>query len=62
MNTYECLVKMGHFGAGSFGEQSVLVKADSILDAFRKAKALPGVKKGGMGFSGASVLKVCLQR
>lgn len=62
MNTYECIVKMGHFGAGHYGERSLLVKAASILDAFDKARALPGVKKGAQKFSGGSVLKVCLVR
>lgn len=60
MNTYECLVKTGHLGAGKAGEQVRHVRAFSILEAMRIAKRLPGVKKGNLGYSGASVLRVSL--
>ena len=60
MNTYECIVKAGHMGAGNYRERYLRVKADSILQAFDIAKSLPGVKKGRQQFSGGSVLKVCL--
>jgi hypothetical protein len=58
MFTFECIVKTGHFGAGSFGERSLRIQADSILDAFDKLRRLPGVKKGALGFAGGSILKV----
>lgn len=58
MFTYECTVKGGHVGSGRYEERRLVVRAPSILDAFRLAKRLPGVKKGRQRFSGASVLKV----
>jgi hypothetical protein len=60
MQTYECLVKVGHAGAGRSMERSVRVRATDFLSALRIAKTLPGVKKGAQRFSGASVLRVSL--
>ncbi len=60
MNTYECLVKTGHRGSGKYGEQVRRVRAYSIFEAMKIAKRLPGVKKGGLNFSGASVLRISL--
>ena len=57
MYTYECLVKFGHMGAGQSLERSVRVKANSLLEAMRRAKRLPGAKKGR---SGPSVMRVSL--
>jgi len=60
MSTYECTVKFGHLGAGHSWERSVRVRARDVLDAMRRAKRLPGAKKGRLSFSGASVSKVVL--
>jgi hypothetical protein len=60
MYTFECLLKYGHMGAGSSLERSVRVRADSILEAFRRAKRLPGVKKGRSSMGGAQVLRVAM--
>lgn len=46
MFTYECLVKFGHMGAGQSFERNVRIKANSLMDAMRLAKRLPGAKKG----------------
>jgi hypothetical protein len=60
MHQYECIVQFGHMGAGKNLEQSILVWASNICQAMQLAKSLPGVKKGAMKRSGASVLKVSL--
>lgn len=60
MSTFECIVKYGHFGAGHDLERAVRVRAFNIVDAMRRAKRLPGVKKGRLGSSGASVTRVSL--
>ena len=62
MFTYECIVRMGHMGAGRFWERPVRVRADNVLEAMRRAKNLPGVKKGQLRANGASVLSVSLLR
>jgi hypothetical protein len=62
MFLYECIVKMGHMGAGHSWERPVRVRADNALEAMRRAKNLPGVKKGHLRSSGASVLSVSLVR
>ncbi len=62
MFLYDCIVKMGHFGAGRGWERHVRVRANDPLEAMRRAKGLPGVKKGALRFSGASVLQVALVR
>lgn len=59
MFLFECVVRMGHWGAGRSWERPVRVRADSALEAMRRAKNLPGVKKGHLRMSGASVLSVC---
>jgi hypothetical protein len=46
MFLFECIVRMGHLGAGRSWERPVRVRADSALEAMRRAKNLPGVKKG----------------
>ncbi|HTA16534.1 MAG TPA: hypothetical protein VK786_02165 [bacterium] len=38
------------------------VRADNALEALRRAKILPGVKKGFLQANGASVLSVALVR
>lgn len=53
---------MGHFGAGRSWERTVRVRADSAFAALKLAKTLPGVKKGALRFSGASVLSVAQVR
>lgn len=58
MYLFECIVRMGHVGAGRSWERPVRVRADNALEAMRRAKNLPGVKKGHQRFSGASVLSV----
>ena len=58
MHVFECIVKLGHQGSGKYAERSVRVRADNIMQAMRRAKALPGVKKGYQRFSGASVMRV----
>ena len=60
MHIYECIVKTGHMGAGSSLEKSIRVKARDMVDAMRRAKRMPGVKKGFLKFSGASVMKISL--
>ena len=62
MYTFDCLVKLGHYGAGRFLERHVRVRADNALEAMRRAKNLPGVKKGALRASGASVLSVAMVR
>ena len=58
MSTFECLIRYGHMGAGRAFERMVRVQAYDVLDAMRRAKSLPGVKKGREQLSGASVLRV----
>jgi hypothetical protein len=58
MSTFDCLVRFGHMGAGRALERHVRVLALNAVDAMRRAKSLPGVKKGRERFSGASVLRV----
>jgi hypothetical protein len=58
MSTFDCVIRFGHMGAGRALERHVRVQAMDVLDAMRRAKNLPGVKKGREHFSGASVLKV----
>jgi hypothetical protein len=41
-------------------ERSVRLRAHNIVDAMRRAKRLPGVKKGRSSFGGASVMRVSL--
>lgn len=60
MHTFECIVKYGHMGAGKSFERSLRVRASDIFQAMRLAKSMPGVKKGGLRHSGASILKVSL--
>lgn len=62
MFLFECIVRMGHSGAGRSWERPVRVRADNALEAMRRAKNLPGVKKGHLRFNGASVLSVCQVR
>ena len=62
MHIFECLVKLGHQGSGRYAERSVRVRADNILQAMRRARNLPGVKKGWQQYSGASVMKVQMLR
>ena len=60
--TYRCLVKGGHAGTGRYVEKVRYVKARTVLEAYRKAKLLPGVKKGIYYLrTGSSVLKVELK-
>jgi hypothetical protein len=58
MFTYECIVRMGHWGAGRSWERPVRVRAVNAVEALRRAKQLPGVKKGWLQHNGASVLSV----
>ena len=60
MHIFECLMKYGHAGAGRSNERSVRVRADNIVQAMRRAKNLPGVKKGGLHNSGGSVIRIAL--
>ena len=62
MYTFECLVRMGHAGAGRSWDRLVRVRADSAMEALRRAKGLPGVKKGQARQSGSSVLSVAMVR
>jgi hypothetical protein len=57
MFTYECLVKFGHMGSGSSLERNVRIRANSLLEAMRLAKRLPGAKKGR---SGAAVMRISM--
>jgi hypothetical protein len=59
---FDCIVRMGHQGAGRSIERHVRVRADNAVEALRRAKVLPGVKKGFQCESGASVLSVALVR
>lgn len=62
MYTFECLVRMGHAGAGRSWDRLVRVRADSAMQALQRAKVLPGVKKGQARYSGSSVLSVAMVR
>jgi hypothetical protein len=62
MLLFDCIVKMGHQGAGRSLERHIRVRADNALEAMRRAKGLPGVKKGHLQMSGGSVLSVSLVR
>jgi hypothetical protein len=59
---YDCIVRMGHQGAGRSIERHVRVRADNAIEALRRAKDMPGVKKGSLRENGASVLSVALVR
>jgi hypothetical protein len=58
MSTFDCLIRFGHMGAGRALERYVRLQAYDAVDAMRRAKSLPGVKKGRQRFNGASVLRV----
>jgi hypothetical protein len=58
MDTYRCVVKMGHSGCGKYQEKTIHVHAHNIVDALKKAKHWRGVKKGNLLTTGASVLAV----
>ena len=58
MKTFQCIVKIGHQGAGKFTEKAFLVSAQNITEAYAKAKFLPGVKKGKSYSSGASIIQL----
>ena len=58
MHVFECILKMGHAGSGKNTEKAVRVRARDIVQAMRRAKSLPGVKKGGLWASGGSVMRV----
>lgn len=59
---FDCIVRMGHQGSGRSLERRIRVRADNALEALRRAKVMPGVKKGGLFGSGSSVLSVALVR
>ncbi len=56
--TYECILKKGHSGAGSYNEQKVYIRASNIIHAMKIAKKRGGVKKGRSNAGGQSVLSV----
>ena len=56
--TFECVVKKGHTGAGSYNEQKIYIKAHDILQAMDIAKNKGGVKKGRSNNSCQAVLSV----
>jgi hypothetical protein len=58
MFLFDCIVRMGHQGAGRSIDRHVRVRADNALEALRRAKFLPGVKKGLQCANGSSVLSV----
>ncbi|MBN2753552.1 MAG: tetratricopeptide repeat protein [Candidatus Goldbacteria bacterium] len=58
MMTYECVVKKGHAGAGSYNESKIYVEARSILEAMEKAKQRGGVKKGKSYNAGQSIIAI----
>ena len=60
MFTYECTVKFGHMGAGNSFERNIRVRAHSIIEAMRRAKRMPGVKKGRNSLGGASVTRISM--
>jgi len=62
MYFFDCIVRMGHQGAGRSIERHVRVRADNALEALRRAKGLPGVKKGFQNLGGTSVLSVAMVR
>jgi hypothetical protein len=62
MFLFDCIVRMGHQGAGRSIERHVRVRADNAVEALRRAKILPGVKKGFQRANGSSVLSVALVR
>jgi len=47
-------------GSGKSLEKALFVRARDIFQAMHMAKSLPGVKKGGLQHSGASVLRVSM--
>ncbi len=55
---FDGVIRYGHIGAGRAWERHVRIQAWDALDALRRAKGLPGVKKGREFTSGASVLRV----
>lgn len=55
---YECLVKKGHTGAGSFTENKIYVHAQNALEAMEQAMKRGGVKKGISFMSGQGVISV----
>ncbi len=56
--TYECVVKKGHAGAGSYSESKIYVEAKSILEAMEIAKQKGGVKKGKAYNAGQSIIAI----
>jgi tetratricopeptide (TPR) repeat protein len=58
MMTYECVVKKGHAGAGSYNESKIYVEARNILEAMEKAKQRGGVKKGKSYNAGQSIIAI----
>ncbi len=62
MFLFDCVVRVGHQGAGRSLERRVRVRAENALEALRRVKGLPGVKKGAYSANGSSVLSVALVR
>jgi len=56
--TYECVVKKGHTGAGSYSEAKLFIKASNIIDAMNIARNRGGVKKGRAYMGGQSVISI----
>ena len=60
MHLFECVLKCGHVGSGKSAEKSVRIRANNIMQAMRRAKTLPGVKKGALLHSGGSVMRISM--
>lgn len=41
---YSALLKYGHFGSGNYVEKRVILYAENLIEAWKKATLLPGVK------------------
>lgn len=46
MKYYKALMQMGHMGTGKHLPVNIYVKANDLLSAMKKAKAIPAIKHG----------------
>jgi hypothetical protein len=52
-------MKFGHVGSGKYVDKAFCIQAETIMEAYEKAKAKRGVKKGRMQLNGESVISIC---
>jgi hypothetical protein len=56
---FHCIMKFGHVGSGKYVDKAFCIQAESLMEAYEKAKSKKGVKKGRMQLNGESVIFIC---